>query len=254
MDADTEACPNLLTQAVGCAISRNFDFLSLNPFQNLQTFFEKCIMPSTFFVYGLKINIHKVINPDKKDVSANGQFILIRKSVYDVLGGHKAIQSKLLDDVALARLVKHSGYKVYWMGAYSLISVRMYTGAGEVLNGFTKNAVFIIGNGRIPTALFETFMTLLYAWVPVILPILNLGNIGSENALGNFFFIVSLIETLLIYGVFTGVILHVGIPVLYIVAFPFGLTSQFYINIKSIVAFLTGRITWKNRQYSKECR
>ncbi len=37
-------------------------------------------------------------DPDKQIAIANGQFILIKKMVYDTVGGHKEVKDRMMDD------------------------------------------------------------------------------------------------------------------------------------------------------------
>ena len=51
----------------------------------------------------------RVNDPASKEAAANGQFLMIRRDVYEAVGGHEAVRGRVLEDVALARLVKASG-------------------------------------------------------------------------------------------------------------------------------------------------
>ena len=59
-----------------------------------------------------------VNDPASRVAAANGQFLMIRRDVYDAIGGHGAIAGEVLEDVALARNVKAAGYRDYlvWVG------------------------------------------------------------------------------------------------------------------------------------------
>src|SRR5258708_29932950 len=71
---------------------------------------------------------------------ANGQYILIKRSVYEAVGGHAAVRDRVADDLELARLVKGSGHVLYAENGRSAVSVRMYTSLREIWWGFVKNA------------------------------------------------------------------------------------------------------------------
>src|SRR5579872_3742926 len=47
--------------------------------------------------------------------SANGQYILIRRSTYESIGGHEAVRNEVLEDVELARRVKSMGGKILFL-------------------------------------------------------------------------------------------------------------------------------------------
>ena len=65
---------------------------------------------------------------------------LIRRDVYESLGGHTALKDAVIDDVGLARLVRRSGRPTRIARADALITLRMYEGTREIVHGFTKNA------------------------------------------------------------------------------------------------------------------
>jgi len=44
-----------------------------------------------------------VSDPNSPAAAANGQYILVTREAYDAVGGHAAIATDLLEDVALAR-------------------------------------------------------------------------------------------------------------------------------------------------------
>ena len=43
---------------------------------------------------------------------ANGPCLMIRRSVYDAVGGHRAVRGSILEDTDLGQRVKAAGYRV----------------------------------------------------------------------------------------------------------------------------------------------
>jgi chlorobactene glucosyltransferase len=83
----------------------------------------------------------RMINDPRSSVAiANGQYILIRRAVYDGVGGSAAIRDRVADDLELARLVKGRGFRLRAELGRHLVSVRMYTSLREIWWGFVKNA------------------------------------------------------------------------------------------------------------------
>jgi len=74
---------------------------------------------------------------------------LIRREIYDAVGGHEALKDSVVDDVALARLVRRGGGRTEIVGADKLVSLRMYHGLAEVVEGFTKNAFAVFGRSYV---------------------------------------------------------------------------------------------------------
>lgn len=74
---------------------------------------------------------------------------LIVRQVYDAIGGHEMLKDSVVDDVALARLVRRGGGRTEVVAADDLISLRMYHGLREVVEGFTKNAFSVFGRNYV---------------------------------------------------------------------------------------------------------
>jgi chlorobactene glucosyltransferase len=78
---------------------------------------------------------------------ANGQFMFFTRVAYDHIGGHAAVRSNVVEDVALGRAVSermHEGLRLFNCDSLEFTTVRMYRSFGETWAGFTKNmrAVF----------------------------------------------------------------------------------------------------------------
>lgn len=74
---------------------------------------------------------------------------LIVRERYEAIGGHEALKDSVVDDVALARLVRRSGESTEIVRADDLVSLRMYHGLAEVVEGFTKNAFAVFGRNYV---------------------------------------------------------------------------------------------------------
>jgi glycosyltransferase involved in cell wall biosynthesis len=74
---------------------------------------------------------------------------LIVRQRYEAIGGHEALKDSVVDDVALAWLVRRSGEATETVRADDLISLRMYHGLAEVVEGFTKNSFAVFGRNYV---------------------------------------------------------------------------------------------------------
>ena len=79
------------------------DLLSYSPEQVVETFAERAVMPVVFAELAAQYPLHKVRDENSGIVAANGQYILVRRAAYDAVGGHAAVATEILEDVALAR-------------------------------------------------------------------------------------------------------------------------------------------------------
>src|SRR5208283_5169014 len=71
------------------------------------------------------------------------QYLLIRRSVYQAVGGHAAVAADLLEDVALARRVKGAGYVLRFRLGKGMVRTRMYRGLRQMQQGWTKNLALL---------------------------------------------------------------------------------------------------------------
>ena len=139
VDADTFANPDLIASTYQAATNLGADMLTILTDQDLGSFWEKVIMPLVFTALSVGFPARRVNDPQKTDAIANGQFILIRRQVYQTVGGHAAVRNQIAEDKALAVLVKGSGFHLVLGDGRELARTRMYTSLPEIWEGWVKN-------------------------------------------------------------------------------------------------------------------
>jgi glycosyltransferase involved in cell wall biosynthesis len=142
-DADTEHAPGSLAATVQEAEQFGVDMLSLSPEQDVQGFWERALMPVIFSELASAFPPRDVSDPTNPIAAANGQYLLIRRGVYQEVGGHAAVAGDLLEDVALARRVKAAGYILRFRMGKGMVRTRMYRGLREMREGWTKNLALL---------------------------------------------------------------------------------------------------------------
>jgi len=145
-DADTEHLPGSLAAAVAEADARGVDLLSYSPEQEAVTWSERALMPVVFAELASTYPPQRVNDPADSVAAANGQYILVRRDVYEALGGHRAVANNILEDVALARLFKVSGKRIWFRQGGGLVRTRMYRGFRAMCEGWTKNLALLFPN------------------------------------------------------------------------------------------------------------
>jgi chlorobactene glucosyltransferase len=174
-DADTWHAPQALCSALERASAEQIDLFSLGSAQDLPGFWEKTLMPLAYLGIAMQYPPRQVNDPTSSIAIANGQFILIRRSVYDALGGYArpAMRSTVVDDRDLARLVKQSGFRLRFEDGRSLLRVQMYRGLRETWRGWRKN-VYLGSRGGLAFVLLELIGLPQVTIVPFLLPLLAL--------------------------------------------------------------------------------
>ena len=142
-DADTFHYPGSLARAVAEAEQRGADLLSYSPEQETGTWTERALMPVVFADLARTYPPARVNDPSDPTVAANGQYLLIRRRVYESLGGHKTVASMVLEDVELARIFKASHHLIWFRHGAGLVRTRMYRTFHAMVAGWTKNLALL---------------------------------------------------------------------------------------------------------------
>lgn len=141
-DADTRHAINSVEQGFREAESNHAALLSYSPQQEVFGFLERAVMPVIFAELAKTYGPKEVSDPTSPAAAANGQYLLIRRDVYDAVGGHAAVAHAILEDVELAKLVKRAGYKLQFRVS-DAVSTRMYRTFGQMWEGWTKNLALL---------------------------------------------------------------------------------------------------------------
>jgi len=140
VDADTTFSPQFLASAIKHAANRQLVLTSAFLKQKYGSLAERMLMPYAFALYFCGVNAKSVQNFLKPETLANGQCMLFLRSAYEFFGGHKSVQTSVIEDVAIAQKVKRHRMPLEMMRAEHLGSVRMYETLGEIWRGFQKNS------------------------------------------------------------------------------------------------------------------
>lgn len=253
VDADTFLEPHALASAHGMALETGADLFSMLTRQIMLTFWERAVLPLVMTALTVGFSPRKVNDPRRKDAIANGQFILIRREVYQAVGGHAAIKGSIVEDKDLASLVKGAGYRLVLADGRSAASTRMYTSLGEMWEGWTKNIYLGLreDHGLLVLGAFGAFLAFSAALLLPLWVVAGLVLAGSASPFGAWV----LLEALLLWAyVLTWrgrVARAMGIPAWYALTTPLGAGVFAAMMLASAWKVLTGKgVTWKGRLYS----
>lgn len=125
-DADTLFDARCVRASVKLLLHRNAAMLSLLSTLTRRTWFERLIQPAAGLELLRQYPPARVNRTTSTRSLANGQFMLIRRDVYENLGGHAALSDALLEDLQLASLVKGQGVMSEVAFADGMLLCRMY--------------------------------------------------------------------------------------------------------------------------------
>ena len=233
-DADTAYRPQFVSSLVAYARQENLQAVSVFLYQERLTFFERLLLPYAFALYFCGVSARRVNNPKSSEALANGQCLLFERGAYEFIGGHGAVSTSVIEDVALARIVKRHKMRSGVVRAERLGSVRMYDSFGAIWRGFQKNSFrFLLVN---PWSALQvvTASILLTSYLPVLAWLLLDGQTWAAMA----FAIVPTIVLLPWYGSLVPAILA-----------PLAIYVFQLIALNAMLSTLFGRkAIWKDRR------
>jgi hypothetical protein len=138
--------PNTLRLAIIEAERHEAGMLSYSPRQIVRGLAQRALMPLVFSDLAATYAPAKVNDPATRVAAANGQFLLVRRDAYDMIGGHAAVKGSVLEDVELASLVKRLRLGLRFRNAPEAVAARMYRSFGAMVEGWTKNLALLFVN------------------------------------------------------------------------------------------------------------
>jgi len=124
----------------------------------MRSFWENAVQPVAGSVLVAWFRPGWVNDPKHRAAFANGQYILIRRSTYEAVGGYEAVRAELVEDIAFARHVKGSGHRLLNAVGQDIFTTRMYDSLRAMWKGWTRIFYGAFGGvGRILGVLFLTF-------------------------------------------------------------------------------------------------
>jgi chlorobactene glucosyltransferase len=254
VDADTFIFSNTLSACYAKATETSADMFTIMTFQVLGSFWEKVVMPIVMTALSVGFSPLKVNDPKSKDAIANGQFILIKRAVYDAIGGHESVKDQIVEDKAISEQVKWNGYRLIVANGVSVARTRMYTSLTEVWEGWTKNIYLGLSDRRslMLLGVFGAFLALVAALILPLWPLLGL--IWYWRG-GGWLAIIVIAQSLILWAMVIRARVQVssgmGISPCYALTLPLGSAVFAAMMFTSTWRVLSGKgITWKGRLYT----
>jgi glycosyltransferase involved in cell wall biosynthesis len=240
-DADTVHLPGSLARALAEAKRDGADLLSYSPQQLVVTFAERAVMPVIFAELASQYPPQKVrehsSGQSSEIVAANGQYLLVRRAAYDAVGGHAAVATEILEDVALARLFRKNGKHVYFRYGGDAVRTRMYRNWPQLREGWTKNLALLFPQPE-RLAVRSLFLWLM-AWSAL--------GVAVSGATGHHLVRIAFASLWLLP--------YQRIRVAHfstannLIAIACGLPTFAYLLLRSKKAYANGQVSWKGRAY-----
>jgi glycosyltransferase involved in cell wall biosynthesis len=243
-DADAVHWPASAAKALRITEQTGAVLISYSPEQVMESWYEKAVIPYVYSRLGRRFRFEDVNNPKSTAAAANGQFILIRRDVYDAVEGHARIAGEVLEDVALAKGVKQAGNAIWFGSGRGTVRVRMYRSFGALWQGWQKNLYALTG-GSLESMIGE----ILKAILPLCVVVFLAGVAWQATLSARFAVAAALLGILFLWRMDARAFVLAGFSQwLAIFAIP-GRVLYSGILWTSFQSYQRGRLEWKGRAY-----
>jgi chlorobactene glucosyltransferase len=145
VDADTTHAPHMLRSVLSIAIKQKTSMLSGFPRQLATSLPQKIVIPVMYFIILGWLPLwwlHRSKKP--KPSMAIGQFLLFPRDEYWKMGGHKVVQSRIVEDIWLGIEVGRRGGRHIAIDLSPVVSCNMYRDLGSTWHGLGKSIYSIV--------------------------------------------------------------------------------------------------------------
>ena len=237
-DADVVFRVDALRRSVAYAEKVGADHLVTMPTTIIRRWDEATLL-GFLQVFGLwAARPWKVADPKaKRDALGVGAFNLIRRGVYEQVGGVRALRMAVIEDLGLARRVKRAGFAQRIAFGRGLVNVHWASGSMGLVRVMTKN-MFSAFNFHVALALGAC------GWLAVFCVAPAVGFFVAGLRLPAVVVLLALMATYRMYGKVS------GIPAWQALLFPFAAVLLLYAVARSVVVTLwQGGIVWRGTFY-----
>jgi hopene-associated glycosyltransferase HpnB len=180
-DADIAHASDSVRGLVARAEAHRLVLASLMAKLQCETTAEKLLIPAFVYFFAMLFPFSWVANPARKTAAAAGGCMLARREALQAAGGLEAIKSAIIDDCAMAGILKRQG--PIWLGLGRRVhSLRPYGSAGEIGRMVARSAYAQLRYS--PLLLFGTLFGMITVYAaPILLTVFAHGLARIAGAL-----------------------------------------------------------------------
>jgi hypothetical protein len=192
----------------------------------------------------------RVNDPSKKTGYFFGSFFIIKKEAYDAIGTHEGVKHEIIEDGALGKKVKESGFKLKMVRGEHLLEAVWASSWSTLWNGLKRLMVplFLQNNGIAVGIFFAVLFLLLMPF-----PILAYSILFFKSTISFFVLLISatFASGLIYCAGFIDAIKGVHVKATYALFSPVGsfiVVAGFFMGI--LQAKSKAAVSWRGRSYS----
>ncbi len=237
-DADAVHLPGSTGRAIADAAAAGAEMISYSPQQEMRTWWERALIPFIYCRLSRLYPYSEVNNPQSPAAAANGQYLMIRRDAYRLIGGHAAVCREVLEDVALARRAKAARIPLHFASNGQIARVRMYHSFGAMWEGWTKNLFPLV---TLPGRRVTGELLAVIPWVPLLC--LGLAPIHlAFGALGGLLLAGRLAN-------YAAMLRRNRFPVRSVLYYGVAVALYCVVLLVSEWRYARGKVSWKGREY-----
>lgn len=164
-DADTEHLKHSVSSSLRYALERKLDLLTLSARCVCKSFGEHLVQPMGIGCFSVWFKLEEVNDPNSTTPLACGQYLMIKKSVFNAVGGAERIKNAVTEDLELFKNVKAAGYRCELAIGAHIFATRMYQSFAESWVGWRRIYLHAL-NKNVPSLIQKIFMLLFFSAAP----------------------------------------------------------------------------------------
>lgn len=168
-DADIELAPSTLRRLVGKAEDEGLALASLMSRLDARGFWGGLLIPAFVYFFQMLYPFAWSNDRDRRDAAAAGGCMLVRGDALEAAGGVREIRNRLIDDCALAALLKSSGERI-WIGLADreAVSLRDNRALGSIWSMVERTAFAQLGHSFAMLAIAVAGLALVFLAPPAV--------------------------------------------------------------------------------------
>ena len=238
-DGDMLFAPEALARAMKYARVAQADHVILYPTMLYEGFGERMMLSFLHVMSIWGVRPWKVGDPKaKRDFIGIGAFNLMRRSVYDEVGGWESLRMEVLEDLRMGFVIKRKEYRQRAVFGRDLTRIRWAEGALGAVDNMTKN-LFALFRFRLRLAVLAVSSVTALCLLPLA------GLMVGRSGLWPLLLMLTVLAVL--YGRYE----RLGLPgVFYVLTFPVGSSLFIFAMVRSIATTVRrGGVTWRGTFY-----
>jgi len=237
-DGDVRFAPEAVSLALRYAQAERVDHLVLMPDWTMESHGEAAMHGALHALSTWTLHLWRVADPEAREFLGVGAFNLVRREVYEALGGFESLRMEVLEDLRFGWMVKRAGYRQRVVLGPSLAAVRWSVGAWGVVRNLEKN-LFALYRYNVALALLAGLgLVVQISW-----PILAIA-VGGLNR------VAGILVYLAIFGIYLVSRQVTRVPAGYVVVYPLAAGLFLFALLRSIVLTLfRGGVVWRGTLY-----